>query len=128
MSEPRSLKHVECIGRRAHERIAVQIEGRVENPAALPGFFLKALDQPIVIRVPVAIHDLRAHREVVWVGPRFVVANHVGGIQTGEVLAKATLVHGGKTTHLWSIEVREKDTERLICTGKHTVMVLEKME
>ena len=57
-----------------------------------------------------------------------VSANHVGGIQTGEVLAKATLVHGGKTTHLWSIEVREKDTDRLICTGKHTVMVLEKME
>ena len=55
-----------------------------------------------------------------------VSANHVGGIQTGEVLAKATLVHGGKTTHLWSIEVREKDTDRLICTGKHTVMVLQK--
>jgi 1,4-dihydroxy-2-naphthoyl-CoA hydrolase len=55
-----------------------------------------------------------------------VSANHVGGIQTGEVLATATLVHGGKTTHLWSIEVREKDTNRLICTGKHTVMVLEK--
>jgi 1,4-dihydroxy-2-naphthoyl-CoA hydrolase len=57
-----------------------------------------------------------------------VSANHVGGIQIGQVLAKATLVHGGKTTHLWSIEVREKDTERLICTGKHTVMVLEKKE
>jgi len=55
-----------------------------------------------------------------------VSANHVGGIQDGEVLAKATLVHGGKSTHLWSIEVREKGSDRLICTGKHTVMVLEK--
>jgi 1,4-dihydroxy-2-naphthoyl-CoA hydrolase len=55
-----------------------------------------------------------------------VSANHVGGIQTGEVLATATLVHGGKSTHLWSIEVREKGTNRLVCTGKHTVMVLEK--
>ena len=36
------------------------------------------------------------------------------------------VLHGGKTTHLWSIEVREKDTDRLICTGKHTVMVLQK--
>jgi 1,4-dihydroxy-2-naphthoyl-CoA hydrolase len=55
-----------------------------------------------------------------------VSANHVGGIQAGEVLATATLVHGGKSTHLWSIEVREKGTNRLVCTGKHTVMVLEK--
>jgi 1,4-dihydroxy-2-naphthoyl-CoA hydrolase len=55
-----------------------------------------------------------------------VNANHIGGIKEGVVVAKATLVHGGKTTHVWSAEVREMGTERLICTGRLTVMIVQK--
>jgi acyl-coenzyme A thioesterase PaaI-like protein len=42
------------------------------------------------------------------------------------VIATAKLIHAGRKTHLWNIEVREVQSERLICHGKHTVMVLPK--
>ncbi|MEN9699610.1 MAG: hypothetical protein RLZZ301_808 [Bacteroidota bacterium] len=55
-----------------------------------------------------------------------ISANHVGGIRDGLVIATARLIHGGRKTHLWNIEIREAQTERLICHGKHTVMILPK--
>ncbi len=55
-----------------------------------------------------------------------VNANHVGAIRTGMVKAKATIVHAGKTTHVWSVDVRDAASERLICTGRLTVMIVEK--
>lgn len=55
-----------------------------------------------------------------------VNANHIGGIKEGTVVARAKLVHGGKTTHVWQAEVREQGTDRLICTGRLTVMIVQK--
>lgn len=55
-----------------------------------------------------------------------VNANHIGGIREGFVQAKAQIVHAGKTTHIWSVDVRELGSERLICTGRLTVMIVEK--
>ncbi len=55
-----------------------------------------------------------------------ISANHVGAIEDGEVCAEAKLIHAGRTTHLWSIEIRDLLTQRLICHGKHTVMILPK--
>ena len=55
-----------------------------------------------------------------------IAANHVGAVREGLVIATAQLVHAGRKTHLWTIEVREALSERLICHGKHTVMVLPK--
>lgn len=57
-----------------------------------------------------------------------ISANHVGAIKEGYVHAKAKLIHAGRTTHLWNIEVREASSQRLICHGKHTVMVLPKVD
>lgn len=57
-----------------------------------------------------------------------ISANHVGAVKEGEVHATAYLIHAGRTTHLWNIEVREALSQRLICHGKHTVMVLPKTE
>ena len=57
-----------------------------------------------------------------------ISANHVGAVKEGEVHATARLIHAGRTTHLWNIEVREALSQRLICHGKHTVMVLTKTE
>ncbi|MFM7643784.1 MAG: PaaI family thioesterase [Sphingomonadales bacterium] len=57
-----------------------------------------------------------------------ISANHVGAVKEGEVHATARLIHAGRTTHLWSIEVREASSQRLICHGKHTVMILPKAE
>lgn len=55
-----------------------------------------------------------------------ISANHVAAAKEGMVIATAKLVHGGRKTHLWNIEVRDAQTDRLISHGKHTVMVLPK--
>lgn len=55
-----------------------------------------------------------------------VNANHLGAVQQGSVKARASLVHGGKSTHVWSADVHDEATGRLICTGRLTVMIVEK--
>lgn len=57
-----------------------------------------------------------------------VNANHVNGIKTGHVLAKGTVIHAGKKTHLWQVDITEEGTGKLICVGKLTVMILQKRE
>jgi len=52
--------------------------------------------------------------------------NHIGGIKSGFVLAKGKIIHAGKSTHLWQVDIKEEGTERLICTGRLTVMIIDK--
>jgi 1,4-dihydroxy-2-naphthoyl-CoA hydrolase len=52
--------------------------------------------------------------------------NHVGGIKSGFVLATGKIIHAGKKTHLWQVDIREEGTERLICTGRLTIMIIDK--
>jgi 1,4-dihydroxy-2-naphthoyl-CoA hydrolase len=52
--------------------------------------------------------------------------NHIGGIKSGYVIATGKIIHIGKSTHLWQVDIREEGTERLICTGKLTVMIIDK--
>ena len=40
-------------------------------------------------------------------------ANHVGGIKTGNVIAKGKILHAGKRTHLWQVDITEEGTEKL---------------
>jgi 1,4-dihydroxy-2-naphthoyl-CoA hydrolase len=51
-------------------------------------------------------------------------ANHVKGIKTGIIEARAKLVHGGRRTHLWQVDIHNKDNRDLICTGRLTVMIV----
>lgn len=55
-----------------------------------------------------------------------VNANHVGAARSGVVEAVGSLVHAGKRTHVWQVDIRTQDTQRLICTGRLTVMIIEK--
>ncbi len=55
-----------------------------------------------------------------------VNANHVGAARTGYVSARAKIVHAGKRTHVWQVEVETEDTKRLICTGRLTVMIVKR--
>lgn len=55
-----------------------------------------------------------------------VNANHIGGMREGFVQARAQIVHAGKSTHIWSVDVREPVSGRLICTGRLTVMIVDK--
>ncbi len=52
--------------------------------------------------------------------------NHISGVRSGFVTAKGKIVHAGKSTHLWQVDVREDGTDRLICTGRLTVMIIDK--
>ena len=53
-----------------------------------------------------------------------VNANHVGSIREGWVIATGKLVHAGKRTHVWQVDIHEEGTDRLICTGRLTVMIV----
>ena len=53
-------------------------------------------------------------------------ANHVRGVTSGHVLGKGKLVHAGKRTHLWQVDITEETTGKLVCTGRLTVMVVPK--
>jgi len=52
-------------------------------------------------------------------------ANHVGGIREGNVIARGKILHAGKRTHLWQVDIHEEGSDKLICTGRLTVMIVD---
>lgn len=50
-------------------------------------------------------------------------ANHVRAVTGGHVLGKGRLVHAGKRTHLWQVDITDETSGKLVCTGRLTVMV-----
>ena len=52
--------------------------------------------------------------------------NHVRSVKSGFVLATVTLVHCGRRTHLWQVDIHEEESKKLVCTGRLTVMIIEK--
>ena len=55
-----------------------------------------------------------------------VNANHISAARTGHVVATAKIVHAGKRTHVWQVEVKTEDSKRLVCTGRLTVMIVKR--
>lgn len=51
-------------------------------------------------------------------------ANHVGGMSSGIVKAVGKVVHAGKRTHVWQVDLTDNETGALVCTGRLTVMVV----
>lgn len=54
-------------------------------------------------------------------------ANHLKGVREGHVHAKATIVHAGRTSHVWDIRISD-DRERLVCISRLTMAILEKRD
>jgi len=54
-----------------------------------------------------------------------ITANHLKSVSSGNVIARACILHKGKTTHLWKIEVRDEQGD-LISFCKLTNIVLPK--
>ncbi len=54
-----------------------------------------------------------------------IAANHVKSIREGEVFAKATIIHKGRTTQLWDIKITDAE-ENLISVCKLTTIALPK--
>ena len=52
--------------------------------------------------------------------------NNVRSVKSGFVLATGTLVHCGRRTHLWQVDIHEEESKKLVCTGRLTVMIIEK--
>ena len=50
-------------------------------------------------------------------------ANHVRGVMSGYVYAKATPLHIGGKTHVWSIEITNEN-KKLICVSRLTLAVV----
>ena len=55
-----------------------------------------------------------------------VNANHVGSASSGFVIGTGKVIHEGKKTHIWSVEIRDEESDRLISIGRLTVMIVEK--
>ncbi|MFT5581934.1 MAG: 1,4-dihydroxy-2-naphthoyl-CoA hydrolase [Psychromonas sp.] len=53
-------------------------------------------------------------------------ANHISGVSSGVVIATGKLVHGGRRTHLWQVDLHHEETKKHICTGRLTVMIVPK--
>lgn len=53
-------------------------------------------------------------------------ANHVGGLKSGSVKAIGKVVHGGSRTHVWQVDIFDEATDKLICTGRLTVMIIDR--
>jgi 1,4-dihydroxy-2-naphthoyl-CoA hydrolase len=51
-------------------------------------------------------------------------ANHIGAVKSGMVKAIGKIVHAGKRTHLWQVDIFDMETEKLICTGRLTIMIV----
>lgn len=53
-------------------------------------------------------------------------ANHISGVRSGFVRAIGKIVHAGKRTHLWQVDIFDEETNKLVCTGRLTVMIIQK--
>lgn len=53
-----------------------------------------------------------------------VNANHVRSVRQGRLTAAATPLHTGRTTQVWTIEIRDED-DRLVCASRCTLAVVE---
>ena len=53
-----------------------------------------------------------------------VNANHVSAVKSGMVKAIGKIVHAGKRTHLWHVDIFDMETDKLVCTGRLTIMIV----
>lgn len=54
-----------------------------------------------------------------------VSGNHVASIREGMVTATATVVHRGRTSHVWDVEIKDQ-TGKLISVARVTNAIVEK--
>lgn len=55
-------------------------------------------------------------------------ANHLKGISTGVVVGVASAIHIGRTTQVWDIKIKDKETDKLICISRLTVAVIKEKD
>jgi 1,4-dihydroxy-2-naphthoyl-CoA hydrolase len=55
-----------------------------------------------------------------------VNANHIGGLKSGMVKGVGKIVHAGKRTHLWQVDIFDMATNKMVCTGRLTIMIIQR--
>ena len=55
-----------------------------------------------------------------------VNANHLRGVKSGIVQARAEIVHRGAKTHVWSVTIVEKESQKKVCVGRLTIMIVKR--
>lgn len=53
-------------------------------------------------------------------------ANHIRPASKGHVIGQCSPVHVGRRTQVWAIEIRAESTQKLVCTSRLTVAIIEK--
>ena len=51
-------------------------------------------------------------------------ANHISSIQSGLVRGVGKIIHAGRRTHVWQVDIFDDQTNKLLCTGRLTVMIV----
>jgi len=54
-----------------------------------------------------------------------VSANHISSVREGFVFANATIIHKGRTSHVWDVEIRDEEN-KLISVARVTNAIVEK--
>ncbi len=54
-------------------------------------------------------------------------ANHLRSVREGKVIATATPLHIGKSTHVWDIKIHD-ESHKLVCISRLTVAILPKKQ
>lgn len=50
-------------------------------------------------------------------------ANHLRSVKSGSVKAIGRLLHKGRKTHVWSVEISDEASLKVVCVGRLTVMI-----
>lgn len=53
-------------------------------------------------------------------------ANHLSSVKEGMVRGIAEIVHFGRKLHVWKVDVFSEETHKMVCTGRLTVMIIDK--
>jgi 1,4-dihydroxy-2-naphthoyl-CoA hydrolase len=51
-------------------------------------------------------------------------ANHLRSVSSGFVRGTGKVIHAGKRTHLWQVDIHDETNDKLVCTGRLTIMVV----
>lgn len=51
--------------------------------------------------------------------------NHIRGVKSGLVTGRAEIVHCGRTTHVWQVNIKD-EADKMVATGRLTVLIIEK--
>jgi 1,4-dihydroxy-2-naphthoyl-CoA hydrolase len=116
------LLGIECVELGDDYLVArMPVDHRTHQPAGLlHGGASAALIETIGSMGSVLLIDLETQQPV---GIE-INANHVNGVRSGFVRAMGKLVHAGKRTHLWQVDITDEANGKLVCTGRLTVMVI----